>query len=41
MVGTADFVLAPVDPLVVGVEAVSVEREEVVDHDLRSAAASG
>ena len=36
MVGATDFVLAPVETLVVGEEAVPVEREHVVDDDLRS-----
>ena len=34
VVGPADLVLAPVDPLAVGVEAVPVGREDVVDDDL-------
>ena len=34
MVGAADLVLAPVDVLAVGEEAVAVEREDVVDDDL-------
>ena len=34
MVGAADLVLAPVDPLTVGEETVSVGREDVVDDDL-------
>ena len=36
VVGTADLVLAPVEVTVVRVEAVAVERQHVVDHDLRS-----
>ena len=36
MVGAADLVLAPVEVLVVGEEAVSVDRKLVVDDDLRS-----
>ena len=36
MVGAADLVLAPVELLVVGEEAVPVEREHVVDDDLRA-----
>ncbi len=36
MVGAADLVLAPVDALAVGEEAVAVEREDVVDDDLRA-----
>ena len=36
MVGAADLVLAPVEVLVVGEETVPVEREDVVDDDLRS-----
>ena len=35
VVGSPDLVLAPVELLVVGVEAVAVEREDVVDDDLR------
>ena len=34
VVGAADLVLAPVDALAVGEEAVAVEREDVVDDDL-------
>ena len=36
VIGPADLVLPPIDPLAVGVEAVPVEREDVVDDDLRS-----
>ena len=36
VVGAANLVLAPVDALAVGEETVSVEREDVVDHDLRA-----
>ena len=36
VVGAADLVLAPVEVAVVGVEAVAVEREDVVDDDLRT-----
>ena len=35
MVGAADLVLAPVELPVVGVQPVPVEREDVVDDDLR------
>ena len=36
VVGAADLVLAPVEHLVVGIQAVAVERELVVDDDLRA-----
>ena len=36
VIGPADLVLPPIDPLAVGVEAVPVGREDVVDDDLRS-----
>ena len=41
VIGAADLVLAPVDALPVGEAAVAVERDQVVDDDLRAGRARG